>query len=200
MKRFRRIVLILLTCTLLFGLISCKKNKEDDDTSEPVPEISFLDYAVIRSEKSSVKLLDEISVLYGKLMSASGKANAYESDYLANGTEPDTEAKEILIGAYRDENTAEKIITPAENIIIESTNDGSNPHTASGNMLSDQQGIYLRKGGTVEMYAKNIEINAYNKDPNIVAIAVTGGSNTETKDDISTLTGSNLLIESMILS
>lgn len=98
MKKFRSIVLILLAFTLIIGLISCKKNKEDDDTSEPVPEISFLDYAVIRSEKSSVKLLDEISVLYGKLMSASGQANAYESDYLANGTEPDTEAKEILIG------------------------------------------------------------------------------------------------------
>ena len=95
MKKVKRSILVLLACMLALGCISCKKKQESE---EPIPSLSFLDYAVIRPEKSSVKLLDEISVFYGNLMLVSGQSNVYESDLLSRGAEPDSNAKEILIG------------------------------------------------------------------------------------------------------
>ena len=95
MKKIKRSILVLLACVLACGSISCKKKQE---VEEPIPSLSFLDYAVIRPEKASVKLLDEISVFYGNLMSVSGQSNLYESDLLSPGAESDPNAKEILIG------------------------------------------------------------------------------------------------------
>lgn len=96
MKKINKILLIILSCILLLGLVSCKKDEEEEVA--PVEDISFLDYSLIRPENSSIKLLDEVSVLYERLMSASGIQNVYSPDTLPKGEEPNSETKEILIG------------------------------------------------------------------------------------------------------
>jgi len=61
MKKLKNIFIILLALSLTLGLFSCKKEKENDaDTTPPVDPISFLDYAVIRPDKASDALLNDI--------------------------------------------------------------------------------------------------------------------------------------------
>lgn len=99
MKVIKRILLIALVLCLALPLFSCKKGEEPaESTQPPVEDISFLDYTLIRPDKCSEKLLDETSVLYMKLKKLSGADNQYTSDWLEKGKEPDSEAKEILIG------------------------------------------------------------------------------------------------------
>lgn len=95
MKIIKRILLLILSLIMITGLFSCKKKNEDETD---IPDISFLDYSIIRPDSSSVKLLDEISVFYGRLMSVSGQSNSYETDFLKSGEEADPEAREILVG------------------------------------------------------------------------------------------------------
>ena len=99
MKKLKNIFIIVLALSLTLGLFSCKKKNEGgDDTTPTVDPISFLDYAVIRPDQISDALLNDVSDMYMKLISLSGKDNVLASDFLANGQEPDSEAKEILIG------------------------------------------------------------------------------------------------------
>ena len=88
---------------MTLGLFACKNNgtPEGDSTepvTPPVPEISFLDHAVIRPETAPDSLLDGVSDMYMSLIELSGKDNLFGTDYLPNGESADTEAKEILIG------------------------------------------------------------------------------------------------------
>ncbi|MBQ8523046.1 MAG: hypothetical protein IJ457_00310, partial [Clostridia bacterium] len=99
MKKLKNIFIIVLALSLTLGLFSCKKKNEGgDDTTPTVDPISFLDYAVIRPDQISDTLLNDVSDMYMTLISLSGKDNVLASDFLANGQEPDSEAKEILIG------------------------------------------------------------------------------------------------------
>ena len=82
-----------------------------------------------------------------------------------------------LLGGYIDEQTGEKIITPAENILVESTLAEKKETGVTG----DQGAIHIWNGGSAEIYAKNIELNAYNKDSQIEAVAVTGGRENASK-------------------
>ena len=82
-----------------------------------------------------------------------------------------------LLGGYIDEQTGEKIITPAENILVESTLAEKKETAVTGN----QGAIHISNGGSAEIYAKNIELNAYNKDSQIEAVAVTGGRENASK-------------------
>ncbi len=89
--------------SLALGLFSCKKNEEEPDSSSPTEEpavepISFLDYSVIRPDKCSETVLDNVSLMYMKLIELSGKDNLLDTDYLPNGEEADSNAKEILVG------------------------------------------------------------------------------------------------------
>ena len=77
----------------------------------------------------------------------------------------------LLIGGYVDEKTNEKIITPFDSVIIESEKEN-----AAAGTLSRQQSIYMYSGGITEIHAKNIELNAYNKESSIASIGAGGGS------------------------
>lgn len=100
MKKLKNIFIILLALSLTLGLFSCKKEDEGDEDSDTpeVPPISFLDYAMIRPENVSDVMLDGIADMYMKLIDLSGQDNKLTSDFLAKGEEPDSNAKEILIG------------------------------------------------------------------------------------------------------
>ena len=72
MKNLKKLLLILLVLTLTLGAFACKEdkidgNETDSDTAVAVEPISFLDYAVVRPERTSEALLDDLSVLYMKL-------------------------------------------------------------------------------------------------------------------------------------
>lgn len=101
MKKLKNILIALLALSLTLGLFSCKRNKDggdESDTAPVAPHISFLDYAVIRPDNISDALLNDTSDMYMSLIDLSGKDNLLASDFLPNGQEPDSEAKEILIG------------------------------------------------------------------------------------------------------
>ena len=99
MKKLKNIIVIMLALSLTLGLFSCKKKEEGgEDTTPKVPPISFLDYSVIRPENISDALLNNVSEMYMILIGLSGKDNVLASDFLPSGQEPDSSAKEILIG------------------------------------------------------------------------------------------------------
>lgn len=102
MKKFRNLLLIVLALCLTLSLFSCKKNKGDkndvSDNVQVVDPISFLDYTIIRTENTAESLLDKISDMYLELTDLSGWDNAISTDYLDRGAQPDSAAKEILIG------------------------------------------------------------------------------------------------------
>ena len=76
-----------------------EEGSETDSESEAVvADISFKDYTLVRPDKASERLLDEISEFYGNLMSVTGNFNSFTTDYITGGGEPDPDAPEILIG------------------------------------------------------------------------------------------------------
>lgn len=111
MKTIKRVLLIFLTVILSLGIISCDK-KNDAPTvqnGDVVSDISLFDCAVIRPEKSSEALMDEISTLYGRLLSLSDGEVLYETDELKKDETPDSAKKEILIGHTNRPETAEAL-------------------------------------------------------------------------------------------
>lgn len=108
MKYMKKFFIVVLACLLVVGVVACKKNNEPtDETDGTVSDISFMDYAIVRPEKTSEKLLDDLSVLYLKLTRLSGLDNKFQDDVLTSGQEPDPEAKEILVGNTNRPETAE---------------------------------------------------------------------------------------------
>ena len=111
MKNTKRIICVLLAAFMMLGLFACKKNEEPGvtpgtESSETpqtpavvVPDISFYDYTVIRSESASNTLMQEIGDFYALLLARSGKQMMYDVDTLKPGQEPDPAAKEILVGS-----------------------------------------------------------------------------------------------------
>ena len=104
MKIFKKLLIVALVLSLSLGLFACKSNNEtvDSETSADTTEtivntISFLDYAVVRAEKMPEALNKDASDMYIKLTALSGADTGYVTDHL-DGTEPDSEAKEILVG------------------------------------------------------------------------------------------------------
>ena len=104
MKIFKKLLIVALVLSLSLGLFACKSNNEtvDSETSADTTEtivntISFLDYAVVRAEKMPEALNKDASDMYIKLTALSGADTGYVTDH-SDGTEPDSEAKEILVG------------------------------------------------------------------------------------------------------
>ena len=100
MNKTKKIILILLTLTLCLGLFACKKDNGEGSESDGtvVEDLYFLEHNLVRPEKTSEKLLDDLSVLYDHLILLSGKSNGFSDDMLIGGAEPDPNAKEILVG------------------------------------------------------------------------------------------------------
>lgn len=98
MKVTKPLLLLLLAGILVFTCASCKKEEENppaQTTEEPVADVSFFDYTVIRPASASDALQTSISEFYGRLLAASGQSNLYETDA---ASEADSDRKEILIG------------------------------------------------------------------------------------------------------
>ena len=123
MKIFKKLLIVALVLSLALGLFACKKNNaggDDSDSNVNVTDkstspVSFLDYAVVRAAKISDTLVDGVSDMYMKLTALSGENNSFSDDYLNKGQEPDSEAKEILIGNTNRPETAEILSQLANN-------------------------------------------------------------------------------------
>ena len=107
MKKIRNLFILFLSLVMAFGSFACKKKEPDVPTPPASDPVSFLDYAIIRPEKISNALLDEISELYIRLLEISGQNNVFATDYLGKNETADPEAKEILIGHTNRSETAE---------------------------------------------------------------------------------------------
>ena len=95
-SKLKKIIPVFLALILCLGLFACQNNVGEQN--EPVAEISFLDYDIIRPERCSGKLLDELALMYTSLKALSGANNEINDDFLMDGDEPDPNAKEILVG------------------------------------------------------------------------------------------------------
>ena len=112
MNKLKKLLIVVLILSLVVGLFACKNDEQNSESSDTTADviidlISFLDYAVVRTDKVSDGLGDSISQMYLKLTALSGKDNIFTTDYLENGQEPDSEAKEILIGNTNRPETAQ---------------------------------------------------------------------------------------------
>ena len=119
MKFLKRTILIILALCLAVGMMSCKKkdtgNGEESQTEPVVETFSFLDYSVVRTEKISTVLLEDVVNAYKLLIGLSGQENALSDDFLSEGQTPDAEAKEILIGHTNRPETAEVLAKLSKN-------------------------------------------------------------------------------------
>ena len=98
MKTLKRILLVLLSLLMIFGLFSCKKETEgeNDSSVNDASAISFLEYSVVYASGASEALVNEISAMHGKLTALSKKDNSLEAD---TAKAADSATKEILIGS-----------------------------------------------------------------------------------------------------
>ena len=117
MKFLKKLLLVVLALCLALSLFSCKKDGGDGEDSESikiVEPISFLDYSIVRTEKTYDALLNKISDAYLALTDISGNDIVFTTDYLDRGEESDPAAKEILIGHTNRPETAE-VLSQLEN-------------------------------------------------------------------------------------
>ena len=117
MKFLKKLLLVVLALCIALSLFACKKDGSDGESSESikiVESISFLDYSIIRAEKTYDALLDKISDAYLALTDISGNDIVFTTDYLDRGEESDPAAKEILIGHTNRPETAE-VLSQLEN-------------------------------------------------------------------------------------
>ena len=77
----------------------------------------------------------------------------------------------LILGGHIDKNTGEKKIAPFKTVIVE-----NGRKIAADGALSRQQAIYMYGEGVLEIYSEFIELNAYDKDPSIVAVGAAPGS------------------------